>query len=147
MDSYDYAALQDSLLEPLQAGGSGRYIEAVFDHQLDQAVHQPVQRVAQPSILLFDGILLHRPELAGYWDYSIFLDVSRRETLVRNIARAGGNDISPDPADPIHARYVEGQNLYLAQCKPKQLATHVINNEHFDRPFFDDPSDTPEPKQ
>ena len=74
-DSYNYAQLRAALLDPLSPGGSGRYRTAAFDHRSDAAVDMPEAQAAPGDILVLDGIFLHRPELRGYWDFSIFLDV------------------------------------------------------------------------
>jgi uridine kinase len=62
-DSYDYGQLKAVLLDPLSRGGNGRYRTAIFDHRTDSPVVEPVTQAKQDSILIFDGIFLHRPEL------------------------------------------------------------------------------------
>ncbi len=74
-DSYDYATLARVLLDPLSPGGSGRFRRAIFDVEADGFVDAPEEQAAPASILLFDGIFLHRPELRRYWDFSVFLHV------------------------------------------------------------------------
>lgn len=67
-DSYDYAALRRLLLDPLGPGGTGRFRRAIFDVDADLAVDAPEERAAPGSILLLDGMFLHRPELRDAWD-------------------------------------------------------------------------------
>ena len=82
--------------------------------------------MAPPSaILLVDGIFLHRDELAGRWDFSMFLDVDFATSFARMAVRDGSPS---DPDDPRNRRYVEGQRLYLAQCDPASRASLVIDN-------------------
>jgi uridine kinase len=90
----------------------------------------------EQSILLFDGIFSHRPELAGYWDYSIFLEVSPLVSVKRCIEREGVTGVSYDPSDAVHARYVEGQAIYLAACRPSEKCTRRILNEDIDAPVI-----------
>jgi hypothetical protein len=59
-DSYDYATLQRVLLDPLGPGGTGRFRPAVFDVDADVAVDTPDEQALPGSILLLDGIFLHR---------------------------------------------------------------------------------------
>jgi uridine kinase len=88
--------------------------------------------LAQPhSILLFDGVFLHRPELRLYWDFSIFLDAPFEVTTPRCALRNGS---SPDLNSAENRRYVEGQKLYLYQCQPRREATIVVNNEDLTSP-------------
>ncbi len=124
-DSYDYATLTKVLLDPLSPGGSGRFRRAIFDVDADVAVDSPEEQAAPGSILLFDGIFLHRPELRGYWDFSIFLHVEwARNHRVRH---------HPEQAS---RRYAEGQAIYLRECGPGERASVVIDNDDLARPFI-----------
>ena len=131
-DSYNYALLKRYLLDPLSPGSSGRYCIAAFDHVTDSAVPL-VGRTALPnSILLLDGIFLHRPELRAYWDASIFLRVDFTMSAARSAGRDG---TSPDPSAESNRRYVEGQRIYLSECAPEKHATMVIDNNDLAAPF------------
>lgn len=125
-DSYDYGRLKAVLLDPLGPGGSRRYRVAAFDHRADAPVDAPEQCASPGSILVFDGIFLHRLELRGCWDYSVFLEVAFAVSVPRGAQRGEG---SPDPVAPENRRYVEGQKLYLAACDPRRRATVTINND------------------
>jgi uridine kinase len=118
LDSYDYGALARCLLDPLAPGGSRRFRRAVFDWRTDRPVDAPEEVADEDAILLLDGIFLHRDELAGRWDYSVFLDVPFEVSAARNAARGGRQS----------DRYVDGQRLYLAACDPAARATRVIDN-------------------
>jgi uridine kinase len=132
-NSYNYAALRQFLLDPLSPGGCRRYCVAVFDYVTDMPVSL-FERQADPlSMLLFDGIFLHRPELLRYWDASIFLRVDFATSVGRCAARDGS---SPDPAAPANRRYVEGQRMCLQACKPETQATKVIDNNDLSAPVL-----------
>jgi uridine kinase len=127
LDSYDYVGLRDVLLDPLSPGGSGIYKTAAFDRHRDQKVASPVCAASPGSILVFDGMFLHCPELRRYWDLSVFLDVKAGVA----VARVSERDPQLGPANPAaaeHRRYVEGQARYLRECQPARLATMVIDN-------------------
>ncbi len=47
------------------------------------------------AVAVVDGLFLHRPELAGLWDFTIFLEVPFEVTAARMAERDGS---SPDPA-------------------------------------------------
>ncbi|CAN5588365.1 hypothetical protein BH24DEI1_BH24DEI1_17770 [soil metagenome] len=132
-DSYDYAKLKEVLLEPLSPSGSGRYCTAAFDHVADAPVEAPEEQSVSGSILVFDGIFLHRAELREYWDYSVFLEVGFGVSIPRGAQRGVG---SPDPKALENRRYVEGQKLYLRECDPKRYATTVIDNSDLAAPFI-----------
>lgn len=132
-DSYNYAQLKAVLLDPLSPGGSRIYRTAIFDHSTDSVVEMPAQLAAPGTILLFDGIFLHRPDLRDYWDFSIFLDAPFTVTVPRGAAR---DNTAPDPAAPSQHRYVAGQQLYLAECQPQRHATLVVDNSNLEAPFI-----------
>ena len=131
LDSYDYPAMRELLLEPLRPEGSRQIVRAVYDVATEQPVQADLETVAEDSVLVFDGIFLHRTELRDDWDVSAFLDVGFEVSIPRGAARGYGD---PDPAAASNRRYVEGQRLYLARCKPYQHATFVIDNEDLDAP-------------
>ena len=132
-DSYDYETLRRLLLDPLGPGGSGRFRRAIFDVDADVAVDAPEERAAPGSILLLDGIFLHRPELRGVWDLSVFLRVE----WSRNHRLRGA---PPDPEAPSTRRYHDGQRLYFRECAPWDCASIVVDNDDLDAPFVVDGS-------
>lgn len=131
-DSYDYATLRRLLLDPLGPGGSGRFRRAIFDVDADVAVDAPEERAAPGSILLLDGIFLHRPELREAWDLSVFLRVE----WSRNHRLRGAPP--PDPEAPSTRRYRDGQQLYFRECAPWDCASIVVDNDDLDAPFVVD---------
>jgi uridine kinase len=130
-DSYNYAALRKYLLDPLSPGRCRRYRPAFFDHVTDDAVPVVEVEALPRSILLIDGIFLHRPELLAYWDVSIFLRTDFAVSVARCASRDGS---SPDPAAPSNRRYVEGQRLYLQGCQPEAKATIAIDYDDLSAP-------------
>lgn len=132
-DSYDYEALRRCLLDPLSEGGSLRYRTAVLDHATDHAVVTPQREAAVGSVLVFDGLFLHRPELRDYWDFSIFLDAPFEITTPRGASRGPGFG-DPDPLAPSNQRYVEGNRLYFREASPKAHATMVIDHSDCSEP-------------
>jgi uridine kinase len=126
-DSYDYAALRRHLLNPLGPDGSRIYRQAVFDHRTDCPVTGDERLAAPNSILVFDGIFLHRLELRSCWEFSAFLSVPFEVSIPRGAQRGPGFG-SPDPADPSNRRYIEGQRLYLMEAHPENWADVLIDN-------------------
>jgi uridine kinase len=127
LDSFDYDRLRSDLLEPLSPGGSGRYRTAVHDLATDRLLDEPWQQAPAGLVLVLDGLFLHRDELHGYWDLSVFLDVPFAVTARRLADRDGTG------ADSLR-RYVEAQRLYLGACRPADRATLVIDNTDWSRP-------------
>lgn len=134
-DSFDYAALRDTLLLPLGPGGNRLYQRAIFDHHADAQLPPVKQYAGENAILLCDGIFLLRPELYGLWDYRIFVDVSFEIALQRALAR--DHSLVGSPAD-VEVRYVQryfpAQRLYLETVRPRQRADIVVENADPDHP-------------
>jgi uridine kinase len=123
LDSYDYPRLRADLLDPFRAGSAVR--TAVFDLDRDVPADVGPVRPAPGSVLVLDGLFLHRPELRGYWDLSVFLRADFDVTFARMARRDG---CPADPSDPANRRYLEGQRLYLASASPERHATVVIDH-------------------
>ncbi|MPY65258.1 uridine kinase [Deinococcus sp. SDU3-2] len=134
-DSYDLAGLRSALLDPLGPGGSGRYHTAIFDHTTDSPVQEP-ERVTLPgSVLIVDGLFLHRPELRGVWDDSVFLRVPFEVSVPRGAAR-GPEYGSPNPQAESNRRYVEGNRLYFREADPERHAGVLVDNTDLAAPFL-----------
>lgn len=128
-DSFDNAALVRELLAPLGPGGTRVYRRAIFDFRRDRPRMLPAESAASDAMLIFDGVFLHRAELAEFWDFSIFLDVDFEAA----IARAESRDCELFGSASVvreryERRYVPGQELYFAQCDPQRRANLVICN-------------------
>jgi uridine kinase len=133
LDSYDYPRLRAELLDPVGPGGSRQIRRAVHDVATDQPVDPAAEEVTEGSVLVVDGIFLHRPELAGGWDLSVYLHVPTAVSVGRCAARDG---TSPDVEALANRRYVDGQRLYLERCRPERRATMVIDNTDLGAPVI-----------
>ena len=132
-DSYDLDAFRRVLLDPLgpDATGPRRVRTSVHDLATDADPGTPWREVPATTLLLVDGIFLHRDELVDAWDASVWLEVPFTATYARMAARDG---CPPDPLDPANARYRQGQLLYLATCSPAARAGLVVDNTDLDAP-------------
>lgn len=132
-DSFDVARLRESLLDPLGPGGDRRYRRRAFDYRRDATVEAPIELAAPDGLLVFDGIFLQRPELRDCFELTIFLQVPFEVTVSRMVERDGG----PHGVDhPGNRRYVEGQRIYLRECRPADRADIVIDNADPSAPRF-----------
>lgn len=134
-DSFNYAALLNSLLEPLGPHGSREFRRAVFDFRTDEAVDSPLERAAPNAVLLLDGVFLLRPELRAHFDLSIFV----RADFGVIVARAERRDLdlfgsAREVRRRYARRYVPGQRLYLSSADPERWASIVIDNNDPEHP-------------
>ncbi|MHA3704777.1 NUDIX domain-containing protein [Jatrophihabitans sp. YIM 134969] len=99
-----------------------------FDHDtVRRTLLDPHPSTGDDTVLLVDGLFLQREELAGAFDLVVFLDVPFEVTAARMAVRDG---TPADPGHPRMRRYVEGQRIYFARCRPRERADVVI--EHSD---------------
>lgn len=97
----------------------------MFDHRTDASIDAPFEEVPGNAVVIVEGMFLHRDELVDRWDWSVLLDVPFAETA-RRMARRDGSHT--DPEHPTMRRYVEGQRIYFAACRPRERATVVVDN-------------------
>lgn len=141
-DSFDLAALRRVLLDPLGPGGDRRYRVAVFDESSDLPVEAPEHHADPDAVLLFDGVFLLRPELEDCWDLVVFVECAPETALARaverDLPRTGG---SPEAViGRYRSRYLPGQDLYLAECRPRERADFLVINDDPDHPVVAGPS-------
>jgi len=128
-DSFDYRALVELLLTPLGPGGALQYRSAIFDYKSDSEVQAPLEAAEANTVLLFDGIFLLRPELREHWDFIVFIEASFDVTLARAIRRdLGLLGSAEEIRRRFELRYTPGQKIYLEECRPKERATVVVDN-------------------
>lgn len=129
-DSFEHAALRETLLLPLGPGGSRHCRRAVFDVRADAPIQTADEVAPANAVLLFDGVFLLRPELDDLWDYRIFVEVSFEVALRRAMRRDLPLFGSPEAVRARYAqRYIPGQRLYLASAQPRERAEVVVEND------------------
>jgi len=131
LDSYDYARLRHDVLDPLGPEGDGTYSSRAHDLVSDEVLEPEWQQADRGSVLIVDGLFLHRDELRDCWDLSVWLDVPFGVTCARMAVRDGTD---PDPDHPSVARYVGAQRIYLDQVDPAARAGIVVDNSDLERP-------------
>ena len=142
LDSHDIGRLRSALLDPF-AAATGTYLPAIFDEPSDSPVDPDPMPVPDRGVLLFDGLFLHRPELAGYWHLSVLLTAdTRRDRLWQTFFE---RDLPDDAAEraaelerkrTIANRYIEGQAIYERSASPAERASIVIDNDDLAHPVI-----------
>lgn len=135
LDSYDYATFRRVLIDPFRDGaqtsGATGFQLAAFDVARDAPVEAQWVTGPRDAVLVVDGIFLHRPELRGIWDWSVWLDVPNEIACARMAIRDGSD---PDPAAPANARYREGQSIYRRAAQPDLAASAIVDNSDLMHP-------------
>jgi uridine kinase len=134
-DSYDYATFRRVLVDPFrdgaQTGATTGFQLTAFDVVRDAPVESQWVTAPLDAVLVLDGIFLHRPELRGLWDWSMWLDVPWPVAYARMALRDGSD---PDPDAPSNSRYRQGQEIYLREARPMDAASAIVDNADLARP-------------
>ncbi|QHT55981.1 uridine kinase [Cellulomonas sp. H30R-01] len=138
LDAYDYAAFTTDALAPLRPGGDGLVRTTAVGGAPDRASRPDRLQAALDALVLVDGTFLHRDELVGLWDWSVYLDVPLDVAGARMALRDG---LAGDEARRLLARYSGAQRLYLAASRPWERACVVVDTSDLDSPHVIDPRD------
>lgn len=130
-DSYQYDVFIRNCIEPYK-NGLKSILTKCFDLEKDcESIEYG--SFDSETILIIEGIFLHRAELYKIWDYSIYLDVSAYVSWDRNLKRSLESNPNLDIEKyklRFHKRYKAGQELYSEKCRPKQRTSIVINKNN-----------------
>jgi len=84
---------------------------------------------------LFDGVFLQRSELAGEWDVRVWVEAPFDVTVPRAVSRdAGQTDRATVIRTKYERRYVPGQLMYIARCRPRDVADVLVDNVDLENP-------------
>ncbi len=134
-DSFDHGAVLSHVLKPLGPEGSRRYKTAQYDYRTNTALEDTWKDAPSDAILLFDGIFLHRPELEGHWDFTLFVDTHFDVILARACQRDRDKFDTPGGVrQRFEERFIPGSRHYLETHRPHERANIVVNNTDVNRP-------------
>jgi uridine kinase len=134
-DARDLVAVRRLLLDPLGPGGDRLYRTEAFDLERDEPVDQEPRRAAADAVLIVDGTFLQRPELAGCWDYAVFVDVPEAIAIGRGALRDAALLGGEESATAAHRdRYQRAFTIYESECNPVGSADVVIVNDPVEAP-------------
>lgn len=140
-DAFDFASLQEALLEPLGPTGNGLYRQAAFDFRTDTPLVAREEHAPLNAVLLVDGVFLLRPELDHLWDYRIFVQVDFEIALQRAMER--DQPLFGD-AEAVRTRYLQrylpGQQFYFQRDQPQERADVIVDNNEPASPHLRFPS-------
>lgn len=134
-DSFNFKAIISKVLEPLGPGGKLIFYPESFDFISDSVVRSSACQAKDNSILLFDGVFLHHPQIVDYWDFTVFVDCSFDVAIKRAIARDLHLLETADQINEMYKlKYIPGQKIYLESESPMDRANIVFHNSDLDFP-------------
>ena len=102
----DLSLFRRVLIEPFRMAGSAGFVLDAYDAERDVATESRWTTAGQDAILIVDGRSLHRPELAGLWNYSLWLDGGEGDEGAEDRAARSAAMAIVDLRDPEHPRRV-----------------------------------------
>ncbi len=139
--AYDYPALRSLLLEPLGPNGSRRYRTRWHDGWNEGQIDEPERIASSDAILIVDGVFLLRPELNGFWDVRVFVDIEAEQSLERGVERdltleepTVGALRREQRLRVYRERYLPAEETYLNEVDPIALADIVVDNRDLNAP-------------
>ncbi|MCU1583598.1 MAG: uridine kinase [Microbacteriaceae bacterium] len=113
-ETFDYSVLRRVLIDPFRASGSTGFVLAAYDARREAKIQPKWMTAGTDAVLVIDGVFINRPELAGLWNYSIWVE-------------------APLPQNPGDVA-AEADALYLDRVRPRTVATSIIDNRDVDHP-------------
>ena len=142
LDSHQLDVLVEELLDPFRTGRE-QVLVAAFDEPSDAPHRQTATLGNRPTVLVFDGLFVHRPELVGFWDASIYLSADER--LDRRWLDHLLTDLPEEPSRQAAAlddrlrtarwpRYRDGWFNYATTVDPAAISSISIDNNDLSHP-------------
>ncbi|MFB4276996.1 uridine kinase [Nonomuraea sp. MTCD27] len=132
-NAYDYESVERLLLAPGRSPEATSCALCSID-PLTQVDHSATTTPLAPdSVLIVDGVFAFRPEIDGYWDFRIWLEVDAELSVRRGAAR--DQDWAGSDAESVHRdRYLVAERVYLREADPIGRMDAIIDNTTFAAP-------------
>ncbi|HEY8913609.1 uridine kinase [Lacisediminihabitans sp.] len=132
-DAFDYSVLQRVLIDPFRASGSTGFVLAAYDEKRDAQLQPKWMTAGKDAILIVEGVFLNRRDLAGLWNYSVWLEVPPPEMDNTEQDNTAHDNTAHDNTEQADAE--QGADaLYLAEAKPRSAAIAIIDNRDVEHP-------------
>jgi uridine kinase len=134
-NAFDYDAARKLLLDPSDPNADGIVSLCSID-PITQVDHSAVKTVMPANgVLVVDGVFAFRPEINGYWDLRVWVEIDPELSVRRGTERDAEMVGSTGEAEILHRdRYLASELLYMSEVDPRSLAEVIVDNVDFDRP-------------
>lgn len=134
-DARDWQAIRSLMLDPLGPDGDRMYQTQIFDLKADVPLNELPLEAPSDAIVIVDGTFLQRGELAGGFDFIIFVDVTAKESLERGVSRDSEMLGGADQARIVfEERYLGAFQIYEERTDVRASADIIVDNSNFEGP-------------
>lgn len=120
---YDY--LIKEIIKPVKKGRAFSGKIEIYDKENDTYIMQDLE-IPLGTVVIIEGIFLQRKELAGIFDYMVYIDVSEKERLERVIKRDSYIGDEGQIRKKYENRYFPAERKYTDSYSPRDNADIVI---------------------
>lgn len=132
-EGFDFELFRALLLEPARTGEP--CLLRRWDAARDVSYLDEPTRLVHGTVLVVDGAFIQRPELRGYWDLVIWLDIGFETMLERALVRELAWMPSAEAIErKYRERWIPVHALYEAKTGARDKADLVIDNADFRAP-------------
>jgi hypothetical protein len=121
--AFNYARFHGDVLDPFGPGGDRRYRPAAHDLVTDTECTPALRTAAAGTVLSVDGLFLHRDELVGAWDLSVFLDLNFAEAARFVAGLAPMQELFQQPHRRVFVARLAGHRRRISgirrRCRPR----------------------------
>jgi uridine kinase len=123
----DFDRLVGEVLRPIRREGRLRTGLRLLDVPTDGYTWRTFS-VEPTSIVLVEGIFLYQDHLLPYFDLPLYLEISSSTSIARGKRR--WTHLPPDEVERrFRRKYLPGQAIYLAKCRPRAVADVLVDNQ------------------
>ncbi|GAB6257834.1 uridine kinase family protein [Peribacillus sp. N1] len=115
---YDWERVCNQILKPLTEGGEGRYQRYDWEKDTMAEWHE----VPAGGLVIIEGTYSIRNELAGYHDFTIWVECPRDQRLKRGLERDG-----EDARQMWEDNWMVHEDLYVGAQRPQERANLVVD--------------------
>lgn len=108
---FDWQRLRDQVLIPLASGASAQYQR--YDWLTEELAPGEWHQVSRSGVVIVEGVYAARPELAGYYDLTVWVDTPR-EICMHRLAERGHDH----GAGNWNERWRAAEEHYIAATQP-----------------------------
>jgi uridine kinase len=134
-NAFDLAAARTLLLDPSDPDADGLVALCSID-PITQVDHSAVKTNMAPNgVLVVDGVFACRPEINGYWDLRVWVEIDSELSVRRGTERDAEMEGDAEKAEALHrGRYLTSERLYVQEVDPGSFVEVIVDNTDFARP-------------